>query len=206
MSRKIKVIKTMSSEIESDIILESEGVANLQTEHLAKIPNIPFVRVVIMVVVAKASLLYGNSHRRTAGDTLRLIACLKQLAQMYYDNGEYYERRANELNDPSMIEDLGYLLWNPKKRFVKPAIEVRNTNIPGELLVIVKKTIRPRYYIIECSYADTKVVLRRDNIGKATGEILKGFERGALLMFRSQAVDLDGNKSEWTGYFVIRVA
>ncbi len=206
MSKKIKVIKTIGSENESDIILKSEGVANLQTEHLAKIPNVPFVRVAILIIVEKAALLFGNSHRRKSGDTMKLLAYLKELALMYYYNGEYYEKRANELNDPSMILDLGYLFWNPKKRFVKPPIEVRNTNIPGELLVIVKKTERPRYYIIECSYAESKIVIRHDNIGKATGEILKGFERGALLMFRSQAVDLDGNKSEWTGYFVIRVA
>ena len=135
---------------------------------------------------------------------MRILAFLRQLALMYYVNGEYYEKRAVELNDPSMVLDLGYRFYDIRIPFSKPPIDVRNTKVIGDLLVIVKKVDDTRYYMIESTLASTNEVVKNDVIGTATGEVVHGFVSGELYLIRSQAVSMSGEKSKWTPYFVIR--
>ena len=124
---------------------------------------------------------------------------------MYFANGEFYESQAILLKDPSMILDLGYKYYVPRKLKGKLPLEVRNTEVDGELFAIPKGHEGTRYYSMECCASGTDTVLRTDMIGTANGEIIRGFTSGDLLMFRSQPVFLDGTKGEFTPYFTIRV-
>ena len=205
MSDTTKIYKTFESNVEAEQILESEMAASLQADSATKIPLVPFTDVMIMVVIALAKIQLFAARRHTPGAAMRLAALLKTLANMFFVNGEYYERKAIELNDPSMILDLGYRYYNPKNPYVKQPCELRNTDIIGEMLAIVKAIPQTRFYNLETSLSGTDTAPRVDQIGKATGEILKGFTSGDLIMYRSQPVLLDGSKGAYTSYYVVRV-
>ena len=200
-----KVKKVIDSDREGDVILESEATANLQTANITKIADVEFTKVIILAVVLSAKKEYFDAQRHVPGAALRLEILLKQLANMYFVNGEYYEKQAILLNDPSMILDLGYKYYVPRKLKGKLPLEVRNTEVDGELFAIPKGHEGTRYYSMECCASGTDTVLRTDMIGTANGEIIRGFTSGDLLMFRSQPVFLDGTKGEFTPYFTIRV-
>ena len=204
MDANLKVKKTMPSDREADMLLDSEIIAALQDENIDKIPKVPYTKAMIMLVVIAAKKVYSNSHYRKGGSTMKILAFLRQLALMYYVNGEYYERRAIELNDPSMILDLGYRYYDVRIAYSKPPIDVRNTNVIGDLLVIVKKVDNTRYYLIESILASTNEKVKSDIIGKATGEVIHGYISGELYLIRSQSVSMDGEAGKWTPYFVIR--
>ena len=205
MSYDNKVKKVIESDIEGDIILESEAVAGLQTANILKIPDVEFTKVMILVVVASAKKEYFDAQRHIPGAALRLERYLKQLANMYFVNGEYFERQAILLDDPSMILDLGYKYYAKRVLKGKLPLEMRNTDIPGELFALPKGHDGTRYYNLECTVSGTETVLRTDIIKDANGENVAGFTSLDLLMFRSQPVFMDGTKGEFTPYFTIRV-
>ena len=200
-----KVKKVIDSDREGDVILESEATANLQEANITKITGVPHPANKIMIVVASAKKEYFDALRHVPGASMRLLAFLKTLALMYFANGEFYESQAILLKDPSMILDLGYKYYVPRKLKGKLPLEVRNTEVDGELFAIPKGHEGTRYYSMECCASGTDTVLRTDMIGTANGEIIRGFTSGDLLMFRSQPVFLDGTKGEFTPYFTIRV-
>ena len=200
-----KVRKVIESDREGDVILESEAVANLQTANILKIADVEFTKVIILAVVLSAKKEYFDAQRHVPGAALRLEILLKQLANMYFVNGEYYEKQAILLNDPSMILDLGYKYYKPRKAISKLPLEMRNTDIDGELFALPDFVEGTRYYNLECTISGTETVLRTDIIKNSKGENVAGFTSMDLLMFRSQAVDMAGNKKPWTPYFTIRV-
>ena len=205
MSYDTKVRKVIESRVEGDIILISEATANLQEANIAKITGVPHPATKIMVIVASAKTEYFDAQRHVPGAAMRLLGFLKMLAIMYFANGEFYESQAILLNDPSMILDLGYKYYVPRKLKGKLPLEVRNTDVDGELFALPKGVDGARYYNMECCTSGSDTILRSDIIGTANGEIVKGFTSGDLLMFRSHAVFMDGTKGEFTPYFTIRV-
>ena len=205
MSYNEKVKKVIESDKEGDIILESEAVADLQAASIAKIPDVPNPTLKIMIIIALAKTEYFGVLRHTPGAAMRLAGYLKTLALMYFANGEYYEKQAITLNDPSMIIDLGYKYYDPRILKGKLPLEIRNTDVSGELFALPKGVDGTRYYNMESIHAGTEEAPRIDTVGTANGETVKGFTSGDLLMFRSQPVYLDGTKGEFTPYFTIRV-
>ncbi len=201
-----KVRKVIESDREPDILLENEDVANLQTANIAKIPDVEFTKVMILAVILSAKKEYFDAQRHVPGAAIRLEALLKTLANMYFVNGEYYEKRAIELNDPSLINDLGYKYYKIRKVTTKLPAEVKNTDVLGELFAIPKGVDNTRFYIFESNVEGSTAAAREDIIKNANGDTITGFTSGDLVMFRSQAVDMAGNKSPWTPYFAIRVA
>ena len=200
-----KVKKVIEGDREGDIILESEAAANLQTANITKIPDVEFTKVLILAVVLSAKKEYFDAIRHVPGAALRLAILLKQLANMYFVNGEYYEKQAILLDDPSMILDLGYKYYKPRKAISKLPLEMRNTDIDGELFALPSFVEGTRYYNLECTVSGTDTVSRTDIIKNSKGENVAGFTSMDLLMFRSQPVFMDGTKGEFTPYFTIRV-
>ena len=205
MEENKKIYKTFESDRASDQILESEAVANLQTASAQKIPLVQFTKIIIMAVLLSAKKEYFDAQRHVPGAAMRLQRILKELARMYYVNGEYYEKVAIESNDPSLILDLGYRYYKPRKPNNKLPIEVRNTDTPGELFGIPKLVEGSRFYIFESTIVDSIEAPKESIVGTANGEIMRGFTSGDLLMFTSQPVSMNGTRGEKTASFMIRV-